>query len=417
MAGQDKSMRIGVNCFPLSNNIGGVKQYFFNLFNELLSNDGKNTYTFFYFPHNVEELSSLDNNRWQDNAILLHDQLEVKQYLNKIDLYFCPFGSLWPRPLPIPTVVTLVDIQEVFYPQYFTGVDLFNRAYHYPGSTRMADRVITISDFSKKTIVKHHRISPHKVHVAHLCADKRFYRTNEVSYPPKVPLPDEDFIIYPANRWQHKNHDTLLRALQWLKAERGMEIKAVFTGHDVPNSYPLLQKASEYRVDKQVFFVGFVSVEELAYLYSKAKLMIFPSLFEGFGIPLVEAMAAGCPVLASNLTSLPEVGVDAIEYFDPSSPQSIGKAIEMIWNDEAKREELINRGLKRAQDFSEQRLAHIHIMAFQKAAESFGMHKYLWNSWIYQHYHRGMLYFKYRKIIGRDPFVRQLLTLFRPWRV
>jgi len=111
-------------------------------------------------------------------------------------------------------------------------------------------------------------------------------------------------------------------------------------------------------------------------------------------------MAAGCPVLASNLTSLPEVGVDAIEYFDPLSPQSIGKAIETLWNNSPKRQELINKGLKRANDFSEQRLAHIHIMAFQKASESFGMHKYLWNSWIYRHYHRGLVYLKYRKTLS-----------------
>ncbi len=296
--------------------------------------------------------------------------------------------------------MTLVDIQEVFYPEYFSDVDLFNRAYHYAGSTKMADRVITISNFSKNTIARHHSISKDKITVAHLCADKRFYRSAEVSRVPQLPLPSEDFIFYPANHWQHKNHDTLLRALQWLKAERGMEIKAVFTGHDVPNSYPLLQKAAEYGVDKQVFFVGFVTVEELVYLYSKAKLMVFPSMFEGFGIPLVEAMAAGCPVLASNLTSLPEVGVDAVEYFDASSSENIGTAIERIWNDSARREELMNRGVKRAQHFSSEQLAQTHLEAFQKAAESFSMYRYLWNSWAYQHYHRALVYFKYRKTLS-----------------
>ena len=392
-------MRIGVNCFPLSNNIGGVKQYFFNLFNELLSNDGRNTYTFFYFPHNVKELSSLDNS-WQGNAILLHDQLEVKKYLNKIDLYFCPFGSLWPRPLPIPSVVTLVDIQEVFYPGYFSDVDLFSREYHYPGSTRMADRVITISDFSKKTIVKHHRISPYKVRVVHLCSDKRFYRTDEVSCLPKVPLPDEDFIIYPANRWKHKNHDTLLRALQWLKAARGLKIKAVFTGHDVPNCYPLARKASEYGLDGQVYSAGYVTVEELACLYSKARIMVFPSLFEGFGIPLVEAMTVGCPVVASNVTSLPEIGVDAVEYFDPSSPESIGIAIEKIWYDAARREELIRLGRRRADDFSSAKMAQTHLRVFREATECFSKIRYTWHNWIYQHYHRGLVYLKYKKILS-----------------
>ena len=181
-----------------------------------------------------------------------------------------------------------------------------------------------------------------------------------------------------------------------------MEIKAVFTGHDVPNSYPLLQKAVEYGVDKQVFFLGFVPVEDLVYLYSKAKLMVFPSMFEGFGIPLIEAMAVGCPVIASNVTSLTEVGDGAVEFFDPSSPKHIGKAIETIWHDPHRREELINRGAKRAQDFSLEQIAQTHLEAFQKAAESFSMFKYLWTSWAYQHYHRALVYFKHRRTLSAN---------------
>ena len=393
-------MRIGVNCYNLIPSAGGIKQYFFSLFSELLSKDDKDSYVFFYFPHNVEELSGFDNDCWQENAVLLNNQLEVREHLDKIDLYFCPFGSLWPRPLPIPTVVTLVDIQEVFYPEYFSDVDLFNRAYHYVGSTRMADRVITISNFSKDTIAKHHHISRDRITVAHLCADKRFYRLPEMSLSSPLAVPSEDFLFYPANHWQHKNHDTLLRALQWLKYERGMEIKAVFTGHDVPNSYPLLQKAAEYGVDKQVSFVGFVKVEELVYLYSKAKLMVFPSMFEGFGIPLIEAMAVGCPVIASNVTSLPEVGDEAVEFFDPSSPKSIGRAIETIWRDPHRRKDLVNRGQKHALDFSAEKTARNHLEAFQKAEESFSIYRYLWYGWVYQHYHRALVYFKHRKTLS-----------------
>jgi len=299
-------MRIGVNCYNLIPSAGGIKQYFFSLFSELLSKDDKDSYVFFYFPHNIEELSGFDNDRWQENAILLNNQLEVREHLDKIDLYFCPFGSLWPRPLPIPTVVTLVDIQEVFYPEYFNDVDLFNRAYHYAGSTKMADRVITISNFSKDTIAKHHRISQNKITVAHLCADNRFYRAAEMSLAPGVSVPSEDFIFYPANHWQHKNHDTLLRALQWLKRKKGMEIKAVFTGHDVPNSYPLLQKAAEYGVDKQVFFVGFVTVEELVYLYSKAKLMVFPRCSKASVYPWSRLWPLAAPYLPLTLHLCPK---------------------------------------------------------------------------------------------------------------
>jgi glycosyltransferase involved in cell wall biosynthesis len=391
-------MRIGVNCFLLQADIGGMKQYFFNLFQELLENDHQNEYVFFHFPRNAEELVTLENTRWQANAILLNDQAEVKQHLDEIDLYFCPFGALWPRPLPLPTVVTLVDIQEVFYPEFFTDLDLYNREYHFPGSTRMADRVITISHFSKKTIVQHHRISPHKVTVAHLCADKRYYRAAEVARLPQFPLPGGDFVIYPANYWKHKNHDALLRALRWLKTEKGLKIDAVLTGYDVPNGYPLAQKVSEYGLDEQVYYVGYVTVEEMAYLYSKATMLVFPSLFEGFGIPLVEAMAAGCPVVAANATSLPEVGVEAAEYFDPLSPESIGLAIEKVWRGADLRQQLVKWGRRRAFDFSTSKLAQTHLAVFNEAAQDFSLARYAWHYWIYQHYHRWLVHFKYRKV-------------------
>jgi glycosyltransferase involved in cell wall biosynthesis len=394
-------MRIGINCFSLKANIGGMKQYFFNLFQELLENDHQNEYVFFHFPHNAKELANLENTRWQASAILLNDQLEVKQHLSQIDLYFCPFGALWPRPLPIPTVVYMHDIQEVFYPDYFTDLDLYNREYHFTGSTRMADRVITNSHFTKKTIVQHHRISPHKATVAHLCADKRYYRAAEVARPPQSPLPRGDFIIYPANYWIHKNHDTLLRALQWLKTGKELKINAVFTGYDVPNGYPLAQKVSEYGLDEQVYPVGYFTVEEMAYLYSKATMLVFPSLFEGFGIPLVEAMAAGCPVVAANVTSLPETGAEAAEYFDPTSPESIGLVIEKVRRDADLRRQLVKRGQRRALDFSAAQLAQTHVAVFNEAAQVFSPVRYAWNYWVYRHYHHKYIHWKYRDVLRR----------------
>jgi glycosyltransferase involved in cell wall biosynthesis len=392
-------MRIGINVFPLAPDIGGAKQYFFSLFNELLANDYKNEYVFFHFPHNAEELSSLDDTRWRADSVLLRDQLEVRQHLDKIDFYFCPLGALWPRPLPIPTVVTLIDIQEVFYPQFFTDFEKYSREFHFRGSSRMADRVITISHFSKQTIVEHHRVSAHKVTVSHLCADTRYYRAAGVAQTPNCPLPEGDFIIYPANYWVHKNHDTLLRALQWLKIEKGLRIDAVFTGYDVPNGYRLAQEAAEYGLSEQVYQAGYVTVEELAYLYSRAKMLVFPSLFEGFGIPLVEAMAAGCPVVAAEVTSLPEIGSEAAEYFDPASPQSIGMAIEKVWGDEALRQRLIQRGRRRALDFSATKLAQTHRTVFDEAARVFSPTRYMWYNWVYQHYHRWLVHSKYRKIL------------------
>jgi glycosyltransferase involved in cell wall biosynthesis len=390
-------MRIGVNCYQLLPDIGGLKQYFLRLFKELLKNDERNTYIFFYFAHNIDELSYLDDLKWQENAIELQDQQEVYEYLDKIDLYFCPFGALWPRPLPVPTVVTLVDIQEVIYPEYFTAQDLFNRHFHYKGSTKMADRIITISEFSRQTIVTHHKISPHKIGAIHLCADDLFYQESEEIYPSNTPLSNGEYIFYPANFWQHKNHDRLLKALKWLKTEKGLHVNAVFTGHEVANGFPIAAKIKEYGIEDQVNYLGYLPVEQIVQLYSKAKFMVFPSLYEGFGMPLIEAMAAGCPVAASNLTSLPEIGGNAADYFDPFSIESIGRIIEKLWMDSSHRNQLIKRGYKRAQNFSASKLADSHKRIFQEAADIFSRMRYIWNRWAYQYYHLCLVTLKHRR--------------------
>lgn len=387
-------MRIGVNCYPLQAHIGGIKQYFISLFRYLSEHNGGNEFVFFYFPHNVEELSriiSLENN---ENAILLKNQSDIKKHLDTIDVYFCPFGSLSPRPVPLPTVVTLVDIQEVYYPEFFSLYGLLARAYHYQGSTKMADRVITISHFSKKSIIEHHGIPSEKVVVTHLCADEKFYRAPQIARQPAQPLPQK-YVFYPANYWQHKNHDLLLRAIQWLRVEKKSIIHVVLTGFPQKNGYPLEEKIVEYDLSDQVYQFGYVPVEELAYLYLHARFMVFPSLFEGFGIPLVEAMAAGCPVLAANSTSLPEIGEDCVCYFDPSSVEDLGQSISKLYNDNELRNDLIARGRERAQGFSAARMAEVHLRVFEEACQVYSFSRYLWLRWCYKYFHLTRMSLKF----------------------
>src|SRR5439155_12330261 len=123
-------------------------------------------------------------------------------------------------------------------------------------------------------------------------------------------LPLGDYLFFPANRWFHKNHDALLRAIGILN-DRGLRTYAVFTGFDVPGGYPLLNKSREYGLEGQTFTIGYVTTAQMAYLYRHARMLVFPSLFEGFGMPPVEAMATGCPAVVSNATCLPEVCADA----------------------------------------------------------------------------------------------------------
>ena len=388
-------MRIGVHCFPLKASIGGMKQYFLSLFGELLEKDRENEYIFFHNASNVAELGELPSQRWRDNAVELSKTTRVARCLKGLDLYFSPFCVLNPRPLPLPTVVTIPDNQEVFHPEFFTEQQKFTREWHYRGSARMADRVLTISEFSKGSLSEHYGVSPEKICVAPLCADPRFYRAGESACRPAAMLPEGKFLFYPANRWHHKNHDTLLRALRFLAVEKGIKLSLVLTGYDVADGYPVLQKAAEYGVAEQVFPVGYVSVEELAWLYRHAEMMVFPSLFEGFGLPLVEAMASGCPVACSGAGSMPEVGADAVEYFNPQSVEELAAAIERVCQNTVLREILIHRGRVRAAAFSPARLAKAHLEAFREARQAFNPLRYAWNALCYQRYHAWAVGRKY----------------------
>jgi glycosyltransferase involved in cell wall biosynthesis len=388
-------MRIGVNCYLLQPHIGGLRQYFLTLFRELLERDGEHEYVFFWHRHNADELAHLGTDRWRRHGVLLEDQRQVLDHLDRIDLYFCPFSALYPRPLPLPTVMTLVDIQEAFYPEFFTAADRYMRDLHFPGSTCMADRVITISEFSRQTIVTHHRIPPARVAVVHLCADERYARSAEVEQAPAAPLPAR-FIFYPANLWKHKNHDVLLRALRLLREERGRRIDLVLTGFAQDNGYPLAAMAQAHGVADQVHALGYLSVEQVAYLYRRADLLVFPSLFEGFGIPLVEAMAAGCPVVAARATSIPEVTGDAAELFDPTSPADLAAALGRVIDDEERRRTLRARGVERARRFSAARMADGHRAVFREAARTYSPLTFLWHRAVTAYWHRARLEWRWR---------------------
>lgn len=355
-------MRIGIGLNLFTPDAGGVANYVVTLLRHWPEFAPAHPMVLFTFDHNVAMLSQLPPEA-RRHEIRVQTQEDMLQHLDKIDLYFCPFNTLWPRPVPLPSVITFTDMQERFYPQFFTAKQLEERFHHYDWSMRMADVVIAISDFTKQSCTDIVGISPRKVRTIHLSPDDLPAARRPEDWPSAG---WEKFLYYPANFWDHKNHRQLLAALQHLRAN-GQTVRCVFTGSTFGREAEWDAAVAETGTADLVCHLGRRPRAELSWLFRNARGLIFPSLFEGFGIPVVEAMHCGCPIACSGGTSLPEVAGDCALYFDPRDAKAIAHAAAQLWNDDALCADLVARGQRRGAEFNARKLVESHVAAFTLA--------------------------------------------------
>lgn len=359
-------MRIGIGLNLLQPDNGGVTNYALTLLRHWPRLAPEHPMVLFSFDHN-EELLSLLPPEARRHECRLRTQEEMLDHLDKIDVYFCPFGSLWPRPVPIPTTLTFHDMQERFFPEFFTPVQMEERFFHYDWSLRMADAVITVSDFTRRSCIEITGIPGRKLVRVYHAPDE----LPEPQPPADWPLaPDTPFLFYPANFWEHKNHRRLLAAFGRLRA-RGLAVPGVFTGSRLGRDEVWRAAVAETGTDGLVHHLGRRSRAELSWLFRHARGMVFPSLFEGFGIPVIEAMHVGCPVACSGTTGLPEIARGRALLFDPSDPDRIAAAIERLWADAPLRAKLAAEGPPHAAGFSPERLVQGHLQAFALACRRY----------------------------------------------
>ena len=168
----------------------------------------------------------------------------------------------------------------------------------------------------------------------------------------RLALPDA-FLLYPAQTWPHKNHLRLLEALALVRDRFGLRVDLVCSGTLTDHFELLTRRVQELRLGEQVKFLGYVSQSDLRVLYRTARFLIMPSLFEGYGFPIVEAFHEGLPVASSGVTSLPELVGDAGLIFDPTSLEGLADAIRTVWSDASLRANLVQRGYSRLHSFAQ----------------------------------------------------------------
>jgi len=260
----------------------------------------------------------------------------------------------------LPSIYAPQDLQHLHLPELFSPEDhAFRRGFYRP-MCEQARAVVALARWGKEDLVRSFGLPPGKVRVIGLASSLA-----EVPEPGaeelaairrRLALP-EAFAFFPAQSFRHKNHLGLLRALADLRDRRGLPVPLVLSGHQNAFFPEIVREIDRLRLGSQVRALGYVSAVELAALYRLARLLVFPSRFEGFGMPVVEAFHAGLPVASSRATCLPDIAGQAALLFDPESAADIAEAVERLWTDPALRETLASRGRARAVLFSWDRMA------------------------------------------------------------
>ena len=266
-------------------------------------------------------------------------------------------GYIHPDLMPLTNVLVMPDIQHEYCPEFFPGRELDERRRLYTQSAHRAAHICAISEFTRQTLIERLGIAPERVTTTRLAADPIFEpgspaRGDHRRVLDRYGLPSGQYLLFPGNTWPHKNHQGAVEALRVLREAYGLDPLLVCTGSPKGAEGELRAKIRAAGLEARVRFLGYCPTSDMPALYEGAAALVFPSLFEGFGIPLLEAMWCDCPIVCSNTTSLPEIAGDAALLVDPRSPEDLAHAMSRVLTDTATRQALIERGRRQVTGFS-----------------------------------------------------------------
>lgn len=271
----------------------------------------------------------------------------------KADVWFQPYGFC-SLTSSIPQVLMIHDLAFKHYPQYISWYQRLYYRWFTAAFIRKAKKLVTVSDFSKNDIIKTYRIAENKIMVIPGAARTGFI---PLAWEEKQAVKDgyadgKEYFLFVGGIHPRKNLLNLLKAFSHFKKWQQSSMKLLVAGRLAWQYDDLLEKIKTYKYREDVVLLGYLSDTQLQKLVGAAYALVYPSWFEGFGLPIVEAMQAGVPVICSNTSSMPEVAEVAAVFTDPSNPDAIGKEMLALYRNEGIRNAFIERGLQRAQVFS-----------------------------------------------------------------
>jgi glycosyltransferase involved in cell wall biosynthesis len=269
-------------------------------------------------------------------------------------------GYTHPDLLEAPGILTVNDLQHLEYPEFFSSSDWSDRESLYRRSAANARHIICISEFTRQDLHRRYAVALEKMTTVWIIPGRSAWKVvpeaSRESLLAGMGLA-QPFLLFPAHCWPHKNHARLVEAIGLVESSLPAGLKLVLTGSPFPQDHPAATLIRERGLARRIVHTGYRSPLELRALYQGCLAVVFPSLFEGFGIPVAEGIISGKPVLCSNVTSLPEIAGDAAVFFDPMDVNDIGARIVEIATQASLRAALAEAAVRRRAVFSARRTA------------------------------------------------------------
>jgi glycosyltransferase involved in cell wall biosynthesis len=355
---------IGVNAlYLLPGVVGGTEIYLRELLKALARIDAANEYFVFTNRETGPDLVPAQPNfHWAPQPVratfrpgrLLWEQTMLPAKAARLDVLLNA-GFTAPLVCPCPQVSVFHDLQHKRYPQYFSATDLpFWNLFLWIAACR-SDRLIAVSAATRDDLTRYYGTGPQAVHIVPHGVDARFFDLDRGRTEP--------FLLCVSAHRPHKNLDRLIRAF----VRSGVEERLVIAGTTGPETARLHALTAELKAEGRVCLTGWIGRDELFGLYARARAVVFPSLFEGFGMPVLEAMAAGIPVACSDIPPLREVAEESALLFDALKDDDIASAVQRIASDEPLRARLSAIGPVRARPYTWERTARATLAALLQA--------------------------------------------------
>jgi glycosyltransferase involved in cell wall biosynthesis len=368
-------MKIAIDIHSIGTQSGGNETYCRQLLRGLAQSPGTNQYELFYTHSSALSQDGVGGPPFHFIPIPKNPIVRICAVLPRLLAQIKPdvFHAQYVLPpfVKSKTVLAIHDLAHEHFPEFFHPLEALRMKTLVRWSAKRASHIMTISEFSAADIARRFDLPREKITVAHLAASPDFYprdkgqsqehlaRAYGLTFP---------FILYVGRIQARKNLPRLVEAYATLR-KQGLETKLVLVGKKDWQSARLLKKIKELGLEDSVIFPGFVPFNDLPILYNAAEVFVFPSFFEGFGLPVVESMASGVPTITSIGSSLEEVAGDGALLIDPRDTGSITDALAKVLGDPGLQRDLATRGLKRSKDFTTGNLAEKALAVYRSLVE------------------------------------------------